>query len=74
MQIVDIYIQLQDEGTDVWRPVKGEHIGNSQYKILSMNDSQGDEIWEHSAGDIVQCEKVLQNGQTFLRVLSKNHS
>ena len=52
-----IYVRLLDEGTDVWRPVQAEPVGNKSYRILSAPPDSEDERWEFCSGDVVRCEK-----------------
>ena len=62
MKTETIYIYLSDEGTDVWRPVEADNLGNKRYRIISSNNDPEDEKWEFRIGDIVRCEsKVLNN-------------
>lgn len=55
MSSTSIYVQLLDEGTICWRPVRAEHLGGGVYRIA---DSPRDdtEIWEFQTGDMVRCE------------------
>lgn len=69
-----IYVYLLDEGTDVWRPVEAEELGNNRYRIISKNNKPEDEKWEFMTGDIVRCEsKVLKDteARACLVVVSK---
>jgi hypothetical protein len=59
-----IYIPLQGEGTEVWRPVEAEHVGDDRYRILSLQPS--DEIWPFSLNEIVRCERELLSGENCL--------
>jgi hypothetical protein len=59
-----IYIPLQGEGTEVWRPVDAEHVGGDRYRILSPQPS--DEIWRFSFNEIVRCERKLLSGENCL--------
>lgn len=59
---VEIYVYLENEGTDCWRPVKALPIGNDQYQIISANDNPEDEQWQYSKGDVVRCiERILSD-------------
>jgi hypothetical protein len=56
-----IYLELQNEGTDVWRPVEAEPMGGNRYKIIS--DRPEDEDWPVGRDQIVECEfKALSGG------------
>ena len=57
-----IYVYLLEEGTDVWRPVHAVDLGNSIFRILSVNEDPEDEEWEFSTGDAVYCEPRLLGG------------
>lgn len=49
-----IYLPLLNEGTDCWRPVEAELIGNDCYRILA--DKPADEDWPTAPGSIVRCK------------------
>ena len=50
-----VYVYLLDEGTDVWRPVSAEWLGDSIYRIVSGPPAPEDEKWEFAPGEIVRC-------------------
>jgi len=55
---VTIYIELLDEGTDVWRPVSAQKKGPATYEILSNNPKPEEKLenWgEFQPGDLVHC-------------------
>ena len=59
---IEIYVYLLDEGTDVWRPVQAEKLGNNLFRIISINPDPDDEKWQFSTGNIVKCEeRILSN-------------
>jgi hypothetical protein len=59
-----IYIQLLDEGVDVWRPTEGEMIADMVFKVLpTENYDPEDEHWEFPPGTIVRCEKQILYGR-----------
>ena len=65
--VKQIYVQLLDEGTAVWRMTKGIKINNSVYKILPTdNYDPKEENWEFKPGDFVQCEKRVKEGRIIL--------
>ena len=66
-----IYIYLEDEGTNVWRPVDAEDLGNSKFKIVSVNNDSDDESWRFKTGDIVRCEPRKLSGRTCLVAVEK---
>jgi hypothetical protein len=58
-----IYVYLNGEGTDVWRPVKAVHLRENIYRIEPMNKNPEDETWQFATGDVVRCElKKLSKG------------
>jgi hypothetical protein len=50
---VQIFVPLLNEGTNVWRPVEAEHLGDDRYRI--MQEQPEDEDWPVALGQIVQC-------------------
>jgi len=65
--IFEIYVYLLVEGTDVWRPVKAEKLGDKLFRIVSQNTDSEDERWQFSTGDIVKCEeRILSNSKKCL--------
>ena len=50
-----IYVALLNEGVEVWRPVDATHVGSDRYRILSPNETPGDERWEFQQGALVRC-------------------
>ena len=59
-----IYIQLLEEGTQVWKPTKAEPVSENVYKVLKPYDyDPDDEKWEFVPGTIVRCEKQLREGK-----------
>lgn len=64
-----IYVALIGEGTNVWRPVEAELLGENRYRIISKNNSPEDEQWEFQTNDIVHCEqRVLSASASVHRV------
>ena len=60
-----IYVYLEDEATEVWRPVEASHIKGDIYRIESVNQNTDDEKWRFTTGDTVRCEsKVFSRGET----------
>jgi hypothetical protein len=50
-----IYIPLLNEGTDCWRPIEAEQVGNDTYRIVGSKPE--DEEWPIAAGEVVRCER-----------------
>lgn len=66
---IEIYVYLENEGTDVWRPVMALPLGNDLYQIITENTNPDDENWQFSRGDIVRCkEKAFANGTNLVAV------
>ena len=74
MNVCEIHVYLQDEGVDVWRPVKAEKIGINKYKIIGINDyDPSNEKWQFSPGDIVECEeRKFADGKSGLIAVKKS--
>src|SRR3569832_796048 len=49
-----IYVYLLDEGTDCWKQVSAEHLGNDVNRIISVNKDPEDERWEFGNGEVVR--------------------
>jgi hypothetical protein len=56
--VVQIYVALLDEGTDVWRPVQAEHLSSNVYRILSQSYDRQIESWQFEPGDVVFREMI----------------
>jgi hypothetical protein len=66
-----IYMPLLDEGTDVWRPVDGEPLAGSGYRILGSMPE--DERWAFQPGTIVRCEwRTFADGTGGMTVLGSD--
>lgn len=65
-----IYVQLLDEGTDVWRPTEGHALGNNLFRLLpTANYDPEIEAWEFLPGAVVRCEeKALSTGIELVAV------
>lgn len=50
---MQIYVELLDEGTTVWRPVEAVHIDGDRYRILT--EPIVEETWAFHTGEIVRC-------------------
>ena len=49
-----IYVELLDEGVDVWRPVEAEHLGADRYRIIDGPPSG--ERWAFARNEVVRCK------------------
>ncbi len=65
--LVTIYIELEDEGVRVWRPVHAERLSADRYRIVTVNDSPDTERWTFATGEIVTCSnRPLAGGEMRL--------
>lgn len=55
---VEIFMKLLDEGIDVWRPVRAEHLHDDIYSIAEQPYDREIERWEFEPGDEVVCESI----------------
>ena len=63
-----IYVELLEEGVDVWRPVRAIGEGNGVYRL--PNDQPEGERWASPPGARVVCEtQVLAEGGTDAETL-----
>ena len=61
-QTSTIYVQLLDEGTDVWRPVSAELVSIETYRIVGDAPDPETERWEFAPGDLVRCRHQQLSG------------
>ena len=63
----NIYIQLLEEGTIVYRPVPALEVKNNIYEVRGSEiyDPE-DEVWEFSPGTYVLVEEQNLNGENVL--------
>jgi hypothetical protein len=65
--IVDIYIPLLNEGTDVLRPTRGLMLGIEDVKVLPTSEYDPTvEEWEFPPGTKVKCRKEVRGGRELL--------
>jgi hypothetical protein len=55
-----VYVELLDEGVDVWRPVQAEHLGGDLYRLTG--ERPDGEVWPFAVGDVVRCEMRTLSG------------
>ena len=53
-----IFVPLLNEGTPVWRPAKGEPLGNGRYRLYG--EVPDDEEWAFAPGAIVVVDEGLR--------------
>ncbi len=56
--LAEIFVRLLDEGVEVWRPIRAEHLGGSVYRIAAQDYDVEIETWEFEPGARVVCELV----------------
>lgn len=60
-----VYVYIENEAVDVWRPVEAEHVGLDTY--LLIGPTPDDEIWQFPPGSIVKCKmRQFEDGQSGL--------
>lgn len=71
----DIYIQLLDEGTVVYRPVPALQVNDNVYRLEGYDIYErvkDDEVWEFTPGMVVIVEeKNLSDGAYLVAVREK---
>jgi hypothetical protein len=65
-----IYVELLEEGVDVWRPVEAQVLGDGRYRLLAPPDYDSEtETWAFLPGTVVRCEaRRLSDGIVFVAV------
>lgn len=62
-----IYVELQDEGVDVWRAVDAQPEGADIYVLPAQ--APDDEAWRFDPGSRVRCEwRELDDGRVLVAV------
>lgn len=70
----EIYIQLLEEGTKVFRPVPAKEIENGIYEIQGFEIYDPDfESWEFSPGSFVKVEEQNLEGEMVLVAVKEHH-
>jgi hypothetical protein len=60
----EIYMPLLDEGVDVWRPVRAQHVSDDVYRITGEAPDAEDERWQFPPGALVRCRDQMLSGGT----------
>ena len=69
-RLMTIYVQLLNEGTDVWRPVEATQLSDNTYSIEGT--VPGGEEWAFAPGSVVRCvSKTFSTGATGLAAVSR---
>jgi hypothetical protein len=62
-----VFVFLEDEGTNVWRPTQAQRLADGTYRLLPPADyDPDDEKWEFPPGSIVRCERRKLSGRQKL--------
>jgi hypothetical protein len=67
VRLAGVLMPLEDEGTNVWRPVQAQLLSEDRFEIIGpMPD---DEAWRYPPGSIVRCEaQQRENGEALVIV------
>jgi hypothetical protein len=67
-ELIDLYVRLLNEGTEVLRPAKALSLGSGVFRILGTpNYDPEDEEWEFKPGSLIRVEsRVDQNGSCLV--------
>lgn len=71
MKTITIYVNLENEGYDTWRPVRAQRLDNGKYFILDDNVIPEGEVWQFGPGTVVHCvptERKDGEDETLLAV------
>jgi hypothetical protein len=62
-----VYVELLDEGVDVWRPVEADGGNGGTYRLPVTK--AGEERWRFPPGSLVRCEwRNLSDGRVLVAV------
>ena len=61
-ELATVLVRMLDEGTDVWRPVMAQRLGETTYR-LAKDPVPDDEAWIFHPGDIVVVEQHQHDGR-----------
>jgi hypothetical protein len=60
---IDIFVELLDEGTPCWRPVRATPLRDGVFRISADQAVPDEERWAFVPGNIVLCEEhTFQSG------------
>lgn len=73
-EIIELYVELLDEGTETWRPTSALSLGGGEFKILAPSDYDAeDEAWAFLPGETVRVEQAyFANGSSGLIAVHLN--
>jgi hypothetical protein len=59
MTTITVYVELLDEGVQVWQPTEAEVLGEGRYRLIARSDyDEGLETWAFVQGTVVRCEDL----------------
>ena len=65
--VIEIYVPLLNEGTDVLRPTKGRVVGKDAVEVVAATRYDPSiEEWEFPPGSRVRCTAEFRDGRTLL--------
>ena len=64
METTTIYVELFDEGVEVWRPVEAVDASGGLFRIVT--ESHDTEKWAFATGQVVRCEQRRLSGGLVL--------
>ena len=68
-----VHVRLQDEGVEVWRPVRARKLASGAYELAS-DPAPPDERWEFSPGEHVSvADRELAGGPATIAVSRFGH-
>ena len=67
-----IYMPLEDEGVDVWRPAPAYRLPDGKYIVLRPANYDPDvETWTFPPGSIVECKPLRRGDAEFLAAVGR---
>ncbi|MFV2053596.1 hypothetical protein [Aliiroseovarius sp. YM-037] len=70
-ETIEIYVYLEDEGVDVWRPTTAKPLGNGRFMLLATPDyDPGFERWEFVPGSVVSCRTKRFQGEQEQKLIA----
>jgi hypothetical protein len=59
--LTEIFVELLEEGVEVYRPVEAMSLGGDLYRIESLQ-SDPSEVWRFATGSVVRCRPTRFDG------------
>jgi hypothetical protein len=70
LDMLQVYVRLLDEGTDVWRPVAATALADGKYILSDALPMPADEHWEFPPGSHVAAEEKTFEGKTQVELVA----